>query len=149
MCSRVKRVEARADVKSAAAKVSCACESRTPVSGTRLTRPALETHGTVGTAVSCAMAREVGGAKGLCCLCGMPRKPVRSQVENGAVNGAMTSAMSHEATNLEIISVWEAILADVVATLAPRCIGGRARESSDFREIASGVAMLTAHTFVV
>jgi hypothetical protein len=43
------------------------CASGRPDSGKSLTRPAVEIHGTLGTAASLVTAADVGGAKGVCC----------------------------------------------------------------------------------
>jgi hypothetical protein len=105
----VKRAAARDALMCAEAEATCCCGIDTPVSGTRLTRPALVMHGTVGTAASLAMAVDFGGAIGLCDRGAVPMKPLRSQVENGAVNGMIANATSHEARSLEIMWGAEAI----------------------------------------
>jgi hypothetical protein len=99
----VKRLAARDALMCEDAAATCCCGIETPVSGTRLTRPALVMHGTVGTAASVEIAVDFVGAIGLCDRCAVPMSPLRSQVENGAVNGMTANATSHEARSLEII----------------------------------------------
>jgi hypothetical protein len=72
----------------------------TPDNGRSLTRPAVEIHGMLDTAASVVRAEDLRGARGACCSRAVLRKPVKSHVENGAVNGTRTRTTSHAAKNL-------------------------------------------------
>jgi hypothetical protein len=91
--------EAPDDVKHAGEAAILVCASGRPDSGKSLMRPAVEIQGTLGTAASLLTAPDGGGAKGVRCPWAFPRMPVRSQVENGGVNGTRTRTTSQEAKN--------------------------------------------------
>jgi hypothetical protein len=71
--------------------------------GRSLTRPATDTKTAVGTAASVRKAVHLGGVTGVYCPLTLPNRLVRSQVENGAVNGTMTRTTSQAAKNLRSI----------------------------------------------
>jgi hypothetical protein len=78
--------------------------SATLDSGKNLTRPGPARQSALGTAASVVRTTEAGGGAGRCCPCVLPNRLVRSHVENGAVNGRMTSATSQTAKNFGTIA---------------------------------------------
>jgi len=88
----------------------------------RRVRPLPRNAGAVTTASSCDTAADRCGAMGACRAGPRPTSRARSQVGNGAVNGAMTSTTSQQAVMRENI--------DVVATRSSKLRATRRRRSA-------------------